>query len=76
MKRRPYLVLERMRRELDSALVGMSTQEQAWLLAMIKYECAMRLTEFDAQTRLVAELDATDPLRYIEEIEQRMRQRE
>lgn len=43
-----------------------SEYDRAWLLAMIKYECADRLVRFEAQTRTVAELDATDPLRYVD----------
>lgn len=75
MRNKTYYALEHLLRELDNALAGMNEQEQAWILAMLKYQCADKLHKFDAQTRLVAELDATDPLRYVEQIEKKMRQK-
>lgn len=77
-KTRQERALDTVMQFIDSILQQIeSADDRAWLLAMIKYECADRLAEFDAQIRTVAELDATDPLRYVDWVSRKVeRQRE
>lgn len=62
---RTYYALERLTRELDAALQGMSEAEQAHLLAGLRAECWQRMLQLSDDTRTRAEWGATSPLKLL-----------
>lgn len=66
MKRQEH-VLRTLMAEIDRVVAQhQSERDKAWLLAMIRSECWLRLLEFDQAVRTQAELESTSPLRYLE----------
>lgn len=63
--RKPHYALQRILRELDSTLEGMTETEAAWLLAELRARCWQRMLIMDEQTRLRAETQATSPLKFL-----------
>lgn len=62
---RTYNAIERLEREIDRALEGMTETEAAWLLAELRARCWRRMLIMDEQTRLRAETQATSPLQFL-----------
>lgn len=71
MKRRER-TLQTLMREIDRVVAQHQNEyDRAWLLSAIIAECSLRLREFDAAVRTIAELETTSPERYIRWVEKR-----